>query len=288
VSGGRLIIGADGLLGGRLRRHWRERGEHVFATTFLPLEDNEQVTKLDLEKPAAEWPALPKAQSAVICAALTNLDFCRRNPGPSRHINVVQTITLAERLIEQGTFVLFISSNLVFDGTKPRREANDSFCPMTEYGRQKAEAETALARFGGERTAVVRLTKVVHEGLPLLRGWRDSLAQRKPITAFSDFVCSPIGLAPVVRAIAAIADQQAPGVWQLSGSDDISYVAMASHLAAKWGAPASLVQSAAAATANQSLEHLPANTTLDAVPASRTLGFEIMEPLRALDQAFPS
>jgi len=259
----------------------------VYATTFLPLEDNAQVVKLDLEKPAAEWPALPKAQSAVICAALTNLDFCRRNPGHSRHINVVQTVTLAERLVEQGTFVLFISSNLVFDGTKPRRKANDSFCPMTEYGRQKAQAETTLARFGG-RVAVVRLTKVVHEGLPLLRGWRDSLTQRKPITAFSDFVCSPIGLTPVVRAIAAIADQQAPGVWQLSGSDDISYAAMANHLAAKWGTPASLVQSAAAATANQSLEHLPANTTLDAVPARRTLGFEIVEPLRALDQAFAS
>ena len=286
MSVGRLIIGADGLLGGSLRQHWRDRGENVFATTFLPLEDTHQVVKLDLEKPAADWPALPKAQSAVLCAALTNLDFCRRNPGPSRHINVVQTVKLAERLVEQGTFVVFISSNLVFDGTKPLRPANDPYCPMTEYGRQKAEAETALARFG-PWAAVVRLTKVVHEGLPLLRGWRDSLAQGKPITAFSDFVCSPIGLSAVVHAIAAIADQRATGVWQLSGSADISYAAMAGHLAAKWGAPSSLVQASPAA-ANQLLEHLPANTTLDAIPASRTLGFEIAEPLRALDQVFAS
>jgi dTDP-4-dehydrorhamnose reductase len=286
VTDGRLVIGADGLLGSTLRRYWRERGQSVFATSFLPLQDNFQAVHLDLEKPSAEWPELPKTQSAALCAAMTNLDYCRRNPTASRHINVTQTLALAERLVSQGTFVVFISSNLVFDGSVPFRKVADTHCPMIEYGRQKSDAEKALAKFGN-RAAVIRLTKVVHPGLPLLRDWRDSLAQGKAITAFSDFVCSPIGLRPVIEALATIADRQVSGVWQLSGSADLSYSDMANHLAHKWGASSSLVQFASAG-ATQTIEHLPRNTTLDASAASGTLGFRILDPLSALDEALPA
>src|SRR4029077_13292605 len=109
---------------------------------------DEKVLPLDLSQPPESWPALPECRAAVFCAAMTNLEQCRRDPAESRRINVVQTLHLARRLAEQNCFVVFISTNLVFDGAKPFRRQDDPTCPRTEYGRQKAEVEAALAGLG--------------------------------------------------------------------------------------------------------------------------------------------
>jgi hypothetical protein len=62
--------------------------------------------------------------------------------------------TAITELVEGGKL-----TNLVFDGSVPCRNAHDAACPVTEYGRQKAEAEKQLLALGN-MAAVVR----VHEG----------------------------------------------------------------------------------------------------------------------------
>ena len=282
MSAGWLIVGADGLLGGTLRQHWREQNQPVAATSFLPLEDTRDLVHLDLSQPSDAWPVLPLCRSAVLCAAITSLDQCRRDPTGTRRINVEQTLRLADKLVSQGTFVVFVSSNLVFDGSKPLRQPQETPCPMTEYGRQKAEAEADLAQFG-PRAAVVRLTKVVHPGLPLIAGWRKTLAKGQPIQAFSDFICAPITLAPTIASIAAVAEQQLPGIWQLSSSADISYAGMAERLAERWHVDPTLIQ-AIPSSERVTLEHLPRFSTLEATESQRKLGFKILDPTSVIDE----
>lgn len=279
-----LIVGADGLLGGSLRRHWRAAGRPVVCTSLLPVPDPEGVLHFDLSQPTESWPPLPPGRAAVLCAAITSLDQCRRDPEATRFINVTQTLALARQLVENGAFVVFISSNLVFDGTKPCRGAAELTCPQTEYGRQKADAESGLAQFG-QRVAVVRLTKVFHPALLMVRGWIDALRGGTPIHPFSDFVCSPIALPAVTRALATIAESEQSSIWQFSGSADVSYADLATHIADRFDCDPALVQPRRGRGAGH-LEHLPRHTTLDATRAQQHLGFDVCEPKRVTDTTF--
>lgn len=278
-----LIVGVDGLLGGTLRRHLQQQGREVAATSLLSVADPRGVIHLDLTQSPETWPELPPCRAVVLCAAITSLEQCRANPAGTRLVNVAHTLTLLEHLAQRGTFVVFISSNLVFDGSKPWRQPDELPCPRTEYGRQKAEAETALRRLG-EQAAIVRLTKVIHPDMPLMRGWVQSLREGKTISPFEDMVCSPITLDATVSAIAEVADQQRAGIWQLSASADLTYAGIARRLAEIGGFDSAMVQPASARAA--ALEHLPQHSTLDPGRSLSELGFELRDPESVIDRVF--
>jgi dTDP-4-dehydrorhamnose reductase len=277
-----LIVGADGLLGGELRRDCLRRGSAVAGTSFLPLAGSQGIVHLDLSKPASSWPKLPRCRAAVLCAAITNLEQCKRQPEMTRQVNVVQTALLAEQLAASGAFVVFISSNLVFDGTNPMRNPNEPTCPMTEYGRQKAEAEAAILRLG-QRCAVVRLTKVFHRSLPVLSGWREKLRHGQVITPFSDYLFSPVPLERVIEALGRVAENEQGGVWQVSAREDVSYADLATQLATHDGSDSALVQPIP--TPPGTLEHLPRFTTLDTARLEETFNLKLPTALEALRSA---
>jgi dTDP-4-dehydrorhamnose reductase len=237
---------------------------------------------LDLAQPPESWPDLPPCKAAVLCAAITNLDQCRRDSRGTRKINVEATLVLARRLADSGAFVTFVSSNLVFDGSRPLRKPDDPACPRMEYGRQKAEVEAGLAALG-DRAAIVRLTKVLHKAMPLIRNWTHSLAMERPITPFHDLICSPISLDATVAALAGVTEKQLPGVWQLSARDDISYEGIANKLAIRLNARPDLIQTVSA-LAVSSPEHLASHSTLDASRSREELGFEWLDSETALDR----
>lgn len=284
--GSLLVVGADGLLGGSLVDLARRERRPVHGTTLVPVEPpTPDLSPLDLTRPLAGWSPPSGTRSAVLCAAITRLDACRNDPTGSRLINVERTLELARRLTDAGVFVTFISSNLVFDGSQRRLAADAPFRPQTEYGRQKAEVETALRQLPAPLTAVVRLTKVLHTRWPLVQGWLDALRARQPLQAFADFVCSPIPLALVVRGLDAVSRGRRPGTWQFSADTDVSYAGIALHLARRVGAPESLVEAVPSGT-RANLEHNPAHTTLDASRARVELGLAFPPPLTTVEKAF--
>jgi len=278
-NGRLLVVGGEGLLGGALLDSGRREGLEVCATMQHADDPVAGIRRLDLAGPVEGW-SLPRCSSAVLCAAITSLDACRRDPAGTRHINVSQTVRLADRLVSAGAFVVFVSSNLVFDGAKPCRPAADALCPETEYGRQKAEAERALAAFG-ESVAVVRLTKVVSPKWTLMRGWIEAWRSGRMVEAFADMVGAPIPLEVTVKGVLAVTHRRLAGIWQFSAATDVSYAEMARHLARRVGANAELVRDVSART-RVSLEHLPEHTTLDASRATRELGLRFPPPLEAV------
>ena len=130
----------------------------------------------------------------------------------------------------------------------------------------------------------MRLTKVIHPDLPLMRGWIHSLREGKPISPFQDFVCSPITLDATVNALAEIAAHRRAGIWQLSASADITYAGIARCLAQGGGFDSALVQPVSARAGM--LEHLPQHSTLDPSRAHRELGFEVLDPESVIEQVF--
>jgi len=170
-------------------------------------------------------------------------------------------VRLATELTGRGVYVLFLSSNQVFDGTKPNRSADDPRCPIIEYGRQKAAAEMHLLALG-PGVGVLRLTKVLGPRPSRFVHWQRALAKKLPVTAFHDMGIAPLSLDFVVGLIARILATRVDGVLQASGDQDIPYSTVAEALADRIGADRRLINKTSVQSGGLS-EPVPVHTTLD-------------------------
>jgi dTDP-4-dehydrorhamnose reductase len=260
-----LIVGGDSEIGAAAYRAMKAQGAAVAATTRRSERIASDRPFLDLAAPLDGWVPPPGTQAVCLCAAIARLAACADDPEGSAHINVVQTLTLAERLLARGIAVLFLSTNQVFDGRTPQERAEAPHAPVSEYGRQKARAETALLRQleSGAPVAILRLAKVVSDTMPLIGGWIKDLTAAKPIRVFNDLKLAPTPTDLVCTAIAALLQDRARGIFQLTGPRDVSYAEIGRFLAAYLDVDAKLVTQASAREAGLPEGATPPNTTLD-------------------------
>lgn len=258
LPGSVLVAGAEGLIGAALVRRLSCSGVRVLSTSRRVGSRN--TFHVDLAVPD-EWPALPKVDAAVLCAGTTSISACAENPAATAAVNVAGLSALAERLAAQTNMVLLLSSNQVFDGSIARRGRADGYCPVCQYGGQKAAAEAHVLGLAGG--AVLRLTKVLTPDLPLLTSWCADLAAGRPVTPFNNFPLAPVTLGFAVETIVDVLSGGEPGVYQASGADDLTYVDLAHALAGHVGADPGLVTPVQAIPAGLGFERLPRYSTLE-------------------------
>jgi dTDP-4-dehydrorhamnose reductase len=262
-SGAWLVVGGDGLIGRALVRRLAADGSAVLATTRRRGCAGPQRPHLELAQDPANWTPPEPVSVAFLLAASANQLSCCADPAASRRINVDHTAALARQLVSLGTFVVFTSTNLVFDGEQAHYPTSAAPHPTSEYGRQKAEAEQALLALG-PRVAVVRLTKVLAAEMPLIGGWVEALKARRRVEAFTDLICAPMPVDFVAEALARIGAQQKGGLFHLSGADEVSYADLARALARRLGVDGGLVHSTTSVAAGVKLQSLPKHSSLDA------------------------
>jgi dTDP-4-dehydrorhamnose reductase len=274
-----LLVGGDSEIAGAALAHLRRRGTRAVATTRRRGHQSERVF-LDLSAPLGGWEPPAGVEAACIFAAVGHLVDCHRDPAGSRLINVTGTIELVERLVARGIYVLFLSTNQVFDGTRAHVPAAAPPCPVSEYGRQKADTEIRLQAMlaAGSAVGILRLAKIVSPGVPLLRQWQAALAAGQSIRPFHDMVMAPTPVSVAAAAIAALLADRAAGIWQLTGSQDVSYAEIGGHIARQIGADPALVQPVAAASAGMPEGSTPRHTTLDSGALQRRFAIAAPEP----------
>jgi len=283
-----LIVGADGGIGKALAAALRARGRTPLLTTRRPASPNTgspEPLHLDLAGDLRFWSPPEDTNAAFLCAAVTATDTCRQNVAQTRLVNVENTVLVAERLVRRGAFVIFLSTNLVFDGSVPCCDASAPVRPRTEYGRQKAEAEARLLALGPS-VAVVRLSKVITPVFPLFLNWSAALAQGRPVAPFLDMGLSPVPMAALLPVLLGLGDRRQGGIWQLSATDELSYAQAALQLCRHMGANEALVQPVSWRRACPDLEHVPAHTTLDCSRLAQALSFAPLTAAAALAQCF--
>ena len=240
---------------------------------------------MDLARDAAQWTP-PPASTAYLCAAITSQEQCRTQPAAARAVNVQGTLALAEKLVRQGTHVIFPSTNLVLDGHRPFQPADAPYAPQTEYGRQKAETEQRLRQLPG--TCVVRFTKVLGRATPLLLSWIAALRKGEVIRPFADMPMAPVPLDFAVEALMAVAAARAEGVVQVSADRDITYAEAARFVADCLQCPPQLVQPVTVAESGMAIDYVPAHTTLDATRLKTEFGLAPPPPWPAINLGMKS
>lgn len=136
--------------------------------------------------------------TAVICAAVTEIQICEAYPKWARETNVVATAELAAHLHERGWRVIMLSSNAAIE-------------PTTEYGKNKYELEQVW-----EWGPILRLPKVLHGNIPLIDRWISLLKAGQHIRAHEYGIVQPVHRQSVAEAIALVAPQP-DGIYSIAG-----------------------------------------------------------------------
>jgi dTDP-4-dehydrorhamnose reductase len=130
------LVGANGQLGSEIRRLAEEMSYfEVYAT---------DVVELDVSKAEVIQSFLEKHQFDFLinCAAYTAVDLAETEKERNDLINNLAVKYLAEACLKQNAFLIHISTDFVYDGTKttPMLET-DPTNPLQEYGKSKLKGE---------------------------------------------------------------------------------------------------------------------------------------------------
>jgi dTDP-4-dehydrorhamnose reductase len=256
-----VIIGADSVIGLRVYEKI-DKSKYQVIGTVLNSEPPFPFLHLDLSRNVESWEAPEGTSYALVCAANTSFENCRKNPAESRLVNVTNTVALIKKLVQRDVFVGFLSSNVVFDGSTPWRKVDDPVSPQSEYGRQKAEAENELLKLKNN-VAIIRMTKVISNKIELFNRWIDNLKKHESISPFKDMYMAPIDLDYAVENILKIILNRSGGIFHLSGNKDISYEEAASFIIKKCKYNDKLIRATFMDESKMFFEHSPRYTSLD-------------------------
>jgi len=279
-----LIIGADGTVGRGLIRHLTDQGHSITGTTRRRETAGGNRVVFDLAADPSSWPALPKVDAAVICAAVPGFAPCRKDPLATARVNVDAPGVLAEKFAGTKTHLIFLSSNAVFDGAVPFTPHDRPPCPLTEYGRQKARAEDVVLNSGADVT-VLRLARVLSGATPVFSTWWESLKAGRNVSAFTDSYRAPVTVEYVSTLISKILEKRSLGIHHASGDEDISYFDITEIFTQTMAADPGLVTAMEAAAEAPGREDLSPHTTLSMERESIEFGLNAPSSRNSVEQA---
>src|SRR6201996_8628923 len=139
------VIGASGLLGRALVDELAQQtGWQVVATAFSRLAPGTVALDIRDAQAVEQFVECEAPDALVIAAAERRPDVCEHDPALARALNVDAVRSLATAAQRRGAWTLSISTDYVFDGTRPPYRHDSAPAPLNAYGRSKLEGERAL------------------------------------------------------------------------------------------------------------------------------------------------
>jgi dTDP-4-dehydrorhamnose reductase len=202
-----LVTGGAGYLGSEVCRRAVEAGHDVVATQFHAPAPFGRALTVDLRRPVD----LPDAD-VVIHTAYVQAD-------PDMIVRSTRNVANAAR----DAKLIYVSTDLVFDGGHAPYGEDDEPRPVSEYGQAKLEAERLVT--GG---LVVRTSLLV--GKP---GPQEALAARDDVVFHEDEIRCPTQVADLAAALLELAALDVTGVLHVAGPDAVSRLELARLLGAR-------------------------------------------------------
>ncbi len=221
-----MVIGGSGLLGGHLAKFSGNRYE-VYATYLghpveiagcrtiqLDITDFEKTQKAILDF---------NPHCIVLSAAQRNVDFCQKNQELVSKINVEGAKNVAVASEKVQAKLIFISTDLVFDGEKGRYKEDDITHAVNFYGETKLRGERLVAEVLDDY-AIARVS-VLYDWNPFEHttnfiSWLyENLKKEKPLSLFTDqFRCATY-IKNACHALLKIYEKDKRGIFHVAGKN---------------------------------------------------------------------
>lgn len=186
-----------------------------------------------------------RPDAVIHAAAMSNIDWCEKNRREALAVNAESSAFLAALCRDSGCRMVFVSSDMVFDGKTGRYAESDPVHPVNYYGETKCLAETDLGRNCPD--SVCARAALIY-GAPAFGGTSFthqmtlSLQSGREVSLFTDQYRSPISAVNLAQALLELVDMPFTGVLHLGGPERIGRYEFGLILAELNGFPKSLLK----------------------------------------------
>lgn len=224
-----IVIGASSFIGSNLYNYFNKKDFPVIGTRNQS--NNSKLYKFELGRDAIEnildLNMLGKEGAcAIICSAITSIDWCYLNEKKSYNVNVVATKELIKILNLYGIKCVFLSSEAVFDGKKEGYYTElDQVNPVTVYGKQKVEIEEYILQNHKSNT-IVRISRAISDKYcinehcnDLLSSFWKNCLEMKPILCIRNQSFTPTYVMDLVKSILICIENNLNGIYHISNNE---------------------------------------------------------------------
>jgi dTDP-4-dehydrorhamnose reductase len=236
-----LVTGVSGQFGSVLSRQLVEAGEPVLgvASPSGPLPSSGDVVRIDITDTVALAELIGRVRPRFVmhAAAVSGLAAARADPDRARRVNVVASQQLCDASARVGARVVYVSTDMVFDGENAPYEESARPSPLSEYGRSKLEGERAAVAAGAAlvtRMPLMYGMPAVERSTTFVEQVR-ALRERRPLRLFHDEFRTPLSLEDAAASLVRAARSDMTGTIHLSGPERLSRLEMGMLLAEALG-----------------------------------------------------
>ena len=228
-----FVTGAGGQLGHELVEAIRAAGHEPIATTHA---------QLDITDEEAVRIAIGSAKPDVVihAAAWTAVDACEGDIEKAMLVNGAASKYVADAAHAVGARVVYISTDYVFDGSKPTPYNEDDVPnPQSAYGASKLAGEQAMR----EQDAIVRISWVCgFHGANMVKTILKLGATMSELKFVDDQIGNPTFADDAAKAIVNIATSGLGGIWHVTNQGVVSWYEFAREVLLTAGMDAAKVK----------------------------------------------
>lgn len=235
-----LGTGLSGLVGSRLVELFTN-----FDFTDLSLESGHNILNPDsLDTVFSTSPA----DIVIHLAAFTDTNSAWSQKGDKSgscyQINVVGTQNIVDLCRKYNKYLIFMSTDFVFDGTKPQPYLEtDAPNPLDWYGQTKYQAEKIAATIP---SAILRIAypyrAIFPQKIDLVRKIKSKLENKEICTLFDDQITAPTLIDDIAQGIGKIVEHKPEGIYHLVASSSQSPYQMALQIAQTFNLDQNLIK----------------------------------------------
>jgi dTDP-4-dehydrorhamnose reductase len=278
-----LVTGSNGLLGQKLTDLFLAQPEWDLLATGAganrhPAREGYRYESLDITDFDNMEAVLSRELPDVVIhtAAMTHVDDCEFKRDECVALNVTAVEHLAKLSAKLGFHLVHVSTDFIFDGTKPMYTEDDQANPLSYYGWSKLEGEKRVIEFAGSYS-ILRTVLVYGQVADMSRTnivlWAHStLKNQKSANVVTDQFRTPTLAEDLAMGCFLAAAQRAQGIYNIAGKDYMSVIELIERVASFYGYSMECINRVDSSTLNQPAKRPPI-TGLDITKATNQLGY---------------
>jgi len=217
-----MVTGASGLLGSSILRNsppnlkkiglYNTEKVESIDTSFVKCDitDKENIKRIILKE---------KPEIIIHCAGLVSTKLCQENPQKAFLINDQGTKNIVDVFVSLpiNPWIVYISSDYVFDGRKGSYKEKDLTCPLSVYGQSKLAGEKHISCI--KNSIVIRTTffgkNISSNKISFVEWIINELKNKRTITLFNDQFFTPVYSGHLAKLIFLLIQKKKRGLFHI-------------------------------------------------------------------------
>jgi len=231
-----LVTGSAGLVGQQVVKYL-SKSNQVFSCYNESKPEYGDSVKMDLKNYEMISSVLTEIKPDVVIhlGAMTGVDLCEKEKTSASEINTKATEIIAKECSKLNSFLVYVSTDYVFDGNFGMYKEDDVANPLGFYGKSKLEGEKAVQNFSTNwciaRTSTPFGLHPTKKSFPM---WViENLQKQKQISVVIDQFTSPTYIPNLSRMLIEISERRITGIIHAAGASKISRYQIASMVSDK-------------------------------------------------------